>query len=364
MSWFSRVILICLVARAAVAAPADLGVDLRLTAHGTEQRDAQSRVMGLRVLGDFSTEVAPPLTLRLSAEASLEIGTSRAAFLDEFGARQTLSLKEASAEWRPIDSLALRLGALDLSFVDMPLLVSSQTFAGARERAEGRWGEWRARLEACQAIASSPNMAFFTAAPGGELPLFFLERLAIGWEREGFGLVEARLSHFAFAEPSTEVARRSRFLGSTVIGLGPARSRFVFAHQGIEVGLVFVGKTRAWIEPRATASVLGNLAAPSGMNRSTYLSGGAAIRVASETRLVPSIAWYRAESDTVPALYTAKELGHGNRQGFVAEIKLEIPRSGIEAGAAFSFARPLGSNPYQTDFYYGNLFFGMRYDVL
>jgi hypothetical protein len=221
---------------------------------------------------------------------------------------------EVVARYRPSEKVELKAGALNMGFLDVPLLISKErSFPGAFEKIG--WGESKNYLRAL-AQQSIPTSSSFESmrSEKEQTPLFATESLQAGASLGEVVIVSGQLTHFRYSDLPSVVAFESGKMGNTTTGEFPANSRFLFGFSGWVVGGEFCLCRSPGSGFRIGGYQLENREAEPAFNRAQELVLRGDFEI-SEFVLSPYLLRFFSESDAVPAFFNSGSRGHNNRRG-------------------------------------------------
>ncbi|MCM2279074.1 MAG: hypothetical protein NDJ89_13445 [Oligoflexia bacterium] len=316
------------------------GAALRTKA--VDELDKRAQLSGLGLDGSLEYLLGESLDARLAASITAETGSSQSLFENEYAPSRGFSLLEASAGWKPVPELALRLGAINQSFHESPLLFSGSTFPALTQelRFEAASG-FSVTFLAEQAVASGTSTQ---RAPSETTPLYLVERLQLGMTGSNLGTT-LHAGHFAFHRLTPGLAQESLFRGNTV-SANPAR--FAYGYEGIVAGARVEGSQGA--RPALGASLVLNLRAPQGRNQGALVYGEAGLAAGHGVILTPRLELFRNESDSAPATYNSGALAHNNRRGVSLGLEAALPANSLSLEARLVRADVIEPTPFQSRF--------------
>lgn len=345
-SFAGQALLFLALAAPALAAEGDkLQWSAGLRGRSTDDSLSTAKVASFRAWFLGEKKISDTLRGNALVLLKLESGSSQSLFTNEFEPRSGVILAHGSLDWAPADIFLLRAGALQQDF-DSPLFVTESTFPAAQEVLKfGDPKATRLAIEAQQAMPTSTTLS--KRAVGKEpTPTLYTGTLrgAYSWAPGSeFGV---RGTYFQFNNLTRGVAQDSRFYGSTITGIATA-SQFVFKYRGLELGGQLKQAFGNGFSLQVGGSYLNNNEAPSGFNKGAY--GFAELVHETKTlRLAPRVEYYRNESDSAPAFYTAKEFGHNNRRGFGGAFELGFPGK-FTLVARYARSRLIEPRAFQRD---------------
>lgn len=264
----------------------------------------------------FRSRVQYKLTdqVDLYVDAKLQILTRQiqARFADS---RQTgIFPYEVVARYRPSDKVELKAGALNMGFLDLPLLVSKErSFPGVFQKIG--WGESKKYLRAV-AQQSIPTSSSFESmrSEKEKTPLFTTESLQAGVSLGEEITASGQLTHFRYSDLPSVVAFESGRMGNTTTGEFPANSRFLFGFSGWVIG----GELCLCRNPgsgfRIGGYQLENQEVESAFGRAQEIVLRGDFEI-SDVVLSPYLLRFFSETDAVPAFFNSGSRGHNNRKG-------------------------------------------------
>ncbi|MBK7842397.1 MAG: hypothetical protein IPJ71_01685 [Bdellovibrionales bacterium] len=221
---------------------------------------------------------------------------------------------EVVARYRPSEKVELKAGALNMGFLDLPLLISKErSFPGAFEKIGFGEGKNYLRAVAQQSIPTSSSFESMRSEKE-ETPLFTTESLQAGSSLGEVMIVSGQLTHFRYSDLPSVVAFESGKMGNTTTGEFPANSRFLFGFSGWVVGGEFCLCRSPGSGFRIGGYQLENREAEPAFNRSQELVLRGDFEI-SEFVLSPYLLRFFSESDAVPAFFNSGSRGHNNRRG-------------------------------------------------
>lgn len=314
-----------------------------------ESINQQARTTGVVAELDWEATVGTMFSTHIRGGALLETGAHRTRFNDEFAPRQGLRLREAALRFNPIRSLTVSVGAIDQNRWENRLLLQDQSFPSLMQEAVFESGDWTLALSAQQAFVADSSLV----QPWGEWQQgpaqFFMERVAVTWGKQPREHASLHISHFTFADLSSALADRSRYLGNRIEGLGPIASRFASAFSGVEAGLsarIPLGR----FTPHATFDgVTNTLAAENDLALRAEVGVGIGF---ADFDVQPYAEWFAIQENAVPAVFNDRALGHTNRSGYGAGARFTLPKEGIEATLRWTHAPRITPRFEQSDLDY------------
>lgn len=318
--------------------------DLQFSANYTDDATVESRVFGSYTGLTLAHVLGPTLKAKTKANIILETGSNNSLFIDEFAPDQGVFLDEANLTWTPFDFLSLVVGANNESSHKSPLLLTSTPFMGARERVQFNFNEsYSFFIEMEQSIPSNTTLANRVGSVEEGTPTFFIETVGLDLKGDLIGL-SLYVSQFSFNRLSNGVAHRSRFLGNTVTGSGADNASFLYKFQGKNIYFDLAILEDAFFGLNFSGQYLFNDEGPNGRN--TGMMGKVEMHF-SPIGIYGQFA--KNESDSSPAFYNSKALGHNNKESLTFGIFGKFPKDEIEFDVYYSDQKLIEANIYQDD---------------
>lgn len=274
-----------------------------------EAENIKSRVFGYNLSLYIQDSFAPDLKAFLGATASLETGSNQVnATVAEFEPNEGINLDQGGLIYQPTSILRFRIGALNQSDFDSPLLLGNSAFAAIEEKISIGPFYFKAQ----QAIPSNNKLTKRIGTIDKGTPYLSTETLGmdIGHKRS----LKLEASHFKFKDLSNNIAEQSSSFGNSVTGIGNS-IKYNYEFDGYNVVLdskYNYGNSSFFF----SGEYLYNNEAPSKRNTGTLARIGYGYKTISF-----QLESFRNESDTAPAFYNSKYYGHNNIKGSAASFK-------------------------------------------
>lgn len=311
---------------------------------------------GSSIDGFISQKLSEDLEYALRGGVVFETGSNKALNIDEFAPKQAPYLYESYVKASFLESLSIKIGALNQQSYNSELLLADVPFAGAKEEAKFEAGNFRFLISAQQAVPNNQDLNQRLGSVQEGTPSFMIETLGLGYVGESV-LFDLQVSHFQYQDISSSVAQDSRFLGNSVSGVNQ-NAKFSYGYEGINVASDFALNIGSDKVLKIKGQYLFNNEAPDGRNTG-YLYG-AALRMNS---VELGALRFKNESDSSVAYYNDKWLGHNNRDGYGVSVKYLIPKQNTEIEFNFISADLLSSNSGQAGQEAAVLSLTRKYDV-
>lgn len=284
---------------------------------------------------------------KVRAKGSISLSTARVQARFEDPTFNTLNLNELVLSYEPAEFFNIEAGALDQNQLNAPMLVYERSFPGAMVKS--RWAGPNSTL-GFKAQYSIPNSVSMESdrIENEAMPSFATQGFDWQWTPKSWFSVSADIHHFTYRDLPSVVAFQSGRLGNEVIGENSSESYFAFDFDGFAQSYVFNFDISKSIKNHISVQIIENMDAPSDRNRSQWTGAGFDFYF-KDVVLSPSLAYFYAESDSVPALYSAVQLGRNNRQGMFYSMKVRFPNLGFVVSANYVQAKMIEAHPIQND---------------
>ncbi len=344
---------------ASAAKKYSLSLNTKLGASRVEDIYVKSTVAGAELGLDGKQFLLPSITSQISLGVNLYTGNASSYFTDEGRPSSGVSIREASVLFKATPNLSAQAGVIRTRF-SPGNSVLARSFPGISEKM--KWGDdfTSIRLEASQAMPTSGTVSL-RVLDDDTSPYLLVHTLATSIGKDLSA--RANLTHFKFGELGSGSAQDSRFYGNTVDGYGKQNARFVYTFEGFEAG--------AGIDYRISDSFAISCDGYYTMNNEAPITKRAAYATALEVKyldstyeIAPSLNYFRAESDVLPASYSSSGFGSNNRQGFGFGLRLNFPKDQMGFSGSWAQANKIEDNPYMGDRSVIRLQMEAKYDLL
>jgi hypothetical protein len=275
-----------------------------------ESENVKARVLSFNVGAMIKDKITPELSYHIFLTGNFENGSNKATgFTGEFEPNQAVNLREGGLIYRPWNFLRFEVGAINQNQYMSPLLVWNNAFAGASQKVS--WGSFY--LKAQEAIPNNNTLSRRIGGINEGTPMFLIGTLGVKHIAPGYS-IKAEVSRFSFKDLSSQVARISQDFGNSVTGTGES-ARFLYAFAGTNVSSELgwhIGE--GWITTVA-GQYLFNEKAANGRNTGYFGEVGF-----GKKALLFKAGAFKNESDTAPAFYNSRMMGHNNVNGSIFSI--------------------------------------------
>ncbi len=280
-------------------------------------------------------------------DAGLNLSSSRDQTRFQNPDQQLLNLREAAGYVQAGEAFKLKLGAISQDHFDNDMLIARRGFPGLYVSTGFKSKRLMIRPKFQYAI---PTSSSFEADRNEEekVPGLRTYGLEAAVKPVKWLLMTANLNQFTFFNLPSIVAFRSNRLGNSVIGTDPSESLFRYQFEGTSYTGGMTLRYHKHVTQNLKAMVIENLEAPGDRRRSqsAYTSLTFDFRNFSIT---PKYERFFAESDSVPAFYSAFEYGGANRDGEMVGLDLHFKKLGVKVKAQYVQAREIEDLPLQND---------------
>lgn len=322
----------------------------------------QEQSIGLSVDGDLRMRLLPRLTLSARGSARLASGYAQSRFGDQVPS-SGLSLQEVVMAARILNfdsaKLTLSAGAVNQRDLGADLLVSSQPFPGVREILTVGSKAFSVRLWAQQTIPTSKTLS--TRSIDAEVtPSFMTETAELMIEPLDGLKAKAYATHFVFNNLPSAVAVDSVVYGNTTDETGPLTSQFKYRFEGFLGGGSVEAELGRSMGLGLNGYLVQNAAAPEGYRNAQKIETFLRIGLPGDIDLTPSAGVFFSESDVAPGFYNSSELGHNNRQGWMAAVETLFKEERFKLRGEYVDADLINSSRDQSR----QQFFMIRFETL
>ncbi len=286
--------------------------------------------------------------LKFTAQGIIGLTTGRVQTRFDNPTFNSLNLNELTLSFYPIEELALEAGALNQNHLQTPMLVMDRAFPGVQAKSEFEVTDnFKLGLRAQYSIPNSVSFEM-DRTDNEAMPSFLTQGFNFDWSALEWLRIKGQVHHFTYNDLPSVVAFQSGRLGNEVEGIQSSQSKFLYDFDGFSQSYHFDFLMSEKFVPKLNLQIIENSEAPSDRSRSQWVGVGADIFFKTFS-FTPSVAYFFAESDSVPALYSDVRLGRNNREGFNYKLKVNFIKSGFSLSANYTQANLIEADPVQND---------------
>lgn len=260
----------------------------------------------------------------------------------------SMNLNELVLSYSPLKNLDLEFGALNQNDLNTPMLILDRAFPGVQLK--NRYEITQNLNVQLKAQYSIPNSVSFEIdrTESEALPSFLTQGFDFNWTPKEWFKIKGDVHHFTYNDLPSVVAFQSGRLGNTAPGIQSAESFFQYDFDGFSQSYQMDFLISKSFVPKISLQVVDNNEAPSSRNRSQW-TGIGFDWFFRDVIISPSIAYFFAESDSAPALYSDVRLGRNNREGMSYKLRLNFKNSGFSLSANYIQANLIEPDDVQND---------------
>lgn len=326
----------------------------RIYGESTALETQSAQVGGFDLFAETKYQLLETLEARVFLRGKFEAGRSQSFFGDLEPANSIL-IREAAIKYTPADFFNFKAGVINQDWLDMPLLVSRQSFPGINaELSYNINEEFKIGAISQYLVPTSQTLSPRTmdAEPN---PTFTTQSLYLKWaDRDFSAFVSGNL--YEYTNLPSFVAFESQKRGNSLTQInGPNNSRFAYAFKGWFTTLGFNYRMNSILEPLAYYNVIKNSEAPETFNDGRIIGIGSKFHT---NNYVYSFFYenFFAESDVVPGFYNSWAYGNTNKEGNGFELGIQFKKKNFRVRAQYYEAKVLNADPLQQNqeyFYLG-----------
>lgn len=304
--------------------PTHIKGEAGLTGTTVDDQQTEARVVSFSFFTNIKQTLVEGVEAQIIAGAVLETGSNESLFVDEFKPRQDLVLKEASLNYRPIEQLSLKLGALNQGEYKSPLLLTDSAFVAAKESLDFEVGDYIFGIFLTQSVPSNHFLTNRLGSVDEGAPSLLMEGVRIHLAGDVM-FFKAQAMRFQYNNLSANVAYSSQFLGNSTGGSSQSTTFFLYDYQGYNASFEMGINLSEQINLNFRGQYLYNDKAPDGRNKGTLISAGLEVN-----HFNVSVEYFDNESDASPAFYNSPLYGHNDRNGFGAGVAWLLPKKATQ----------------------------------
>lgn len=334
----------------------------RMYGEDTALETQSAQIGGFDLFAESKYQMLENLEARVFFRGKFESGRSQS-FFGDLEPSSTILLREAALKYSPFEFLSAKAGVINQDWMDMPLLVSRQSFPGVSGEVSHQFTEeLKAGYIGQYLIPTSQTMSSRTV--GAEAtPRFVTQTLFLRWNQNDFS---ASLSGnlYRYENLPSLVAFESQKHGNSLSQInGPNNSHFTYGFNGwyTSAGLKF--RVNSLWEPLAYYNIIKNPKAPNTYNDGQLLGIGSKFHT---NNYVYSFVYenYFAESDVAPTYYNSWAYGNTNKKGNGFEFGVQFKKRNFRIRAQYYEAKVLNADPLQQNQQYFYLGVETGYDKI
>lgn len=311
-----------------------------------DERQDKSQIVQMFVQPKLRMNLHPDFSLR--ALGSMSLGTARVQTRFDDPSFNYLNLNELVLAYAPNNYFQLEVGALDQDQLRNPMLLNWRSFPGAMVISEWKTSEnSHLSLKAQYSIPNSTSLES-DRTDNEELPSFITQGFEFFWQPQSWLKINSYVHHFTYNNLPSVVAFQSGRLGNEVVGENSSESYFAYGFDGFTQSYQVDVEYSKRFSQSFNLQTIDNLEAPSDRSRSQWTGTTFDIHF-KDFILSPQIAYFYAESDSAPALYSATQLGRNNRRGLFYGLKMNFKTLGFVVSANYVQAKLIELDPIQND---------------
>jgi len=316
------------------------------------------------VASKFEATYSSLLSFNLNIAGSFTSGNSKSFYTEDGKSGNSVFLDEASMNLKPGAGFEFRVGAMGTKINPIQSAMSDNTFISTIQKFEYSSGNLKLGVSATESIPSSgtvtrgliddgPNPYFVTGTVFGD---FVSETLKTKLRMAG--------TRYEFGNLSSNVASDSVLIGNSpqsFEGIGKS-ARYIIRFAGIETAAAIEIDWTSKIKTKFKASNIRNDQISGDRAQGSQAAASLSLRQGNYT-FVPSYGVFIMGADVTPATYTSLGSRYHNREGYNAELRIELDKQKLSFSGRYTRANVVSDNPYMSDREIYNLGVEAKYDI-
>ncbi len=319
--------------------------DFSLGAIGFKEQQDESQLIQFSARPNGAYELTEEFGVRGDAQLNLTTGRSQSRFQNPNFS--LVNILELSAYYEPAQFFRLSAGALSQAHFNNRMLIGDRGFPGVMLKSGFANKKIKITPKVQYAIPTSTSFED-DRTEAEPLPTLTSVGIEADWQALKWLGLNANVNQFEFSDLPSVVAFQSSRLGNSVIGTDPSESQFRYQFAGLSQAYEIAVDYTPHLQQKFKIGIIDNAQAPSDRRRSQWLGTSVAMDF-GDFAIIPEYAQFFAESDSVPALYSAFELGRSNREGASYGLEVNLKKLGVSIKSQFVDARLIEARPLQAD---------------
>ncbi|MBY0384373.1 hypothetical protein K2X05_04370, partial [bacterium] len=334
----------------------------RIYGESTALETQSAQIGGFDLFAESKYQLLENFEARVFLRGKFEAGRSQS-FFGDLEPANTILIREAAVKYSPFHFFNLKAGVINQDWLDMPLLVSRQSFPGANaELSYQITEELKTGVVSQYLIPTSQTLSSRTV--GAEAtPTFTTQTLYLKWsERNLSSHISGTL--YQYQNLPSFVAFESQKRGNSIQQInGPNNSKFAYTFNGWFTSVGFNYRMNSIFEPLAYYNIIKNNEAPETYNDGQLIGIGSKLHT---NNYVYSLFYenFFAESDVVPGYYNSWAYGNTNKKGNGFEFGVQFKKKNFRIRAQYYEAKLLNTDPLQQNQQYFYLGVETGYDKI
>ena len=310
---------------------------------------------------------SPSLSFDAELSGVFVAGNTKNFYNDEGHSVNVVIIDEAAINFKPINELEFRAGALDTKINPILSIMSGNAFFGSTQKlALANSAEtFKASFMVNEAVPSAGTVThgLIDDAPNA---YFVTETLAGEWNLKALSTkLNLASTHFEFGNLSSNLASDSILIGNSpesFDGRG-ANARYIIGFAGFETAASIKTEWTRTVSTEIVGSTIVNQQGPSDRNNG-YQAFANIKKKFRSFNLIPSYGLFDMAADVTPAAFTILPNRYHNRKGYTVELDFQLEKQKIVFFSSYTRANVLQSNQYLADRDMFNLGLEAKYDFL
>lgn len=322
-----------------------LSTDFALGGIGFKEFQDESQLVQFSVRPNGAYSLTETFEVRGDIQLNVLTGRSQSRFQNpNFN---LINILELAVFYEPIPSLQISAGVINQDHFNNRMLVADLGFPGVMLNSHFSISTFKITPKVQYAIPTSTS--FESDRNEAEaLPNLTSLGIEAEWLPTEWLRLDANVNQFEYSNLPSVVAFNSSRLGNSVIGTAPSETQFRYNFAGISQAYGIQMDYSKILYQSIDLRIVDNQIAPRDRQRSQWVGTSFSFDF-GDFSLAPEYAQFFAESDSVPAFYSAFELGRSNRRGQSYGFEINLKKLGVSVDSQFVDARLIEARPSQAD---------------
>jgi len=300
-------------------------------------RESRERLMKVKLYGKFDLEFNSYISGQFEPYLVIKEGEIQRRFVRPEST--IIQMYQGFFRIRPADGFNIQVGSINQDYLSSPLLVSDHSFLSALFGYSYINDKYEVQTVFQQSMPSVVN-SFKRYNEIADAP-YLTSLFTYGeWIPSDYYSFKGHFTGFYFTNLPSFIAHQSKNYGNTILG-ERSSAQFAYSYYGVN----FDCSSQIRLTPQIYFSLgyngLMNLGAPVEQAWGERAYSILDMDFWKFAKIYSRLEYFYNHSDSAPAYFNSEMYGHKDRQGFLTELKVFVPKGTFELGFRYIFSKPI-----------------------